>query len=173
MNMVDHLVRPLGLQELNDVVKIWVDCALKLSRESLEWMQRLYQRQLAIFGRPLEIASDQPVAEPAQPWLPSQRDDTSHRDNRVGSSFPVRMRRQCDVRCSATRRVRGEAHRGAIGRGNIETVGATVPGEPWLGLPRAQLATSDRLSLYAILAAKPPSRTQAWTWPRRIVAASA
>lgn len=37
--------------------------------------------------------------------------------------------------------------------GSIETVGAAVTGEPWLGLPRAQLATSDRLSLYAIVAA--------------------
>jgi len=48
-----------GLQELHDIVKIWVDCALKLSPRNLEWMQRLYQRQLAVFGRPLEIANDQ------------------------------------------------------------------------------------------------------------------
>lgn len=65
INMVDHIVRPLGLQELHDVVKIWVDCALKLSPRSLEWMQRLYQRQLAVFGRPLEIASDHAEFEPA------------------------------------------------------------------------------------------------------------
>jgi DSF synthase len=64
INLVDRIVRPLGLQELHDVVKIWVDCALKLSPRSLEWMQRLYQRQLAIFGRPLEIASDQTETEP-------------------------------------------------------------------------------------------------------------
>jgi DSF synthase len=64
ISMVDQIVRPLGLQELHDVVKIWVDCALKLSPRSIEWMQRLYQRQLAIFGRPLEIASEQADAEP-------------------------------------------------------------------------------------------------------------
>jgi 3-oxoacyl-[acyl-carrier-protein] synthase II len=37
--------------------------------------------------------------------------------------------------------------------GSTETVGAAVSGEPWAALPRAQLATSDRISLYAILAA--------------------
>ena len=37
--------------------------------------------------------------------------------------------------------------------GNFATVGATVPGEPWIALPRAQLATSDRLTQYALLAA--------------------
>src|SRR6185295_7683189 len=41
MNVVDRLIRPVTLQELNDVVKIWVDCALKLSPRGLEWMQRL------------------------------------------------------------------------------------------------------------------------------------
>jgi hypothetical protein len=50
------LVRPIGLQELHDVVKVWVDCALQLSPRSLQWMQRLYQRQLTIFGSPLELA---------------------------------------------------------------------------------------------------------------------
>ena len=58
INLVDRLVRPVGLQELHEIVKIWVDCALKLSPRNLEWMQRLYQRQLAIFGRPLELAAD-------------------------------------------------------------------------------------------------------------------
>jgi len=62
MNMVDRLVDPVTLQELHEVVKIWVDCALHLSPRSLEWMQRLYQRQLAIFGKPLELAM-RPVAE--------------------------------------------------------------------------------------------------------------
>jgi 3-oxoacyl-[acyl-carrier-protein] synthase II len=37
--------------------------------------------------------------------------------------------------------------------GNFDTVGAAVPGEPWTVLTRAQLATSDRLTQYAILAA--------------------
>jgi DSF synthase len=56
LNIVDRLVRPIGLQELHDVVKVWVDCALQLSPRSLQWMQRLYQRQLTIFGSPLELA---------------------------------------------------------------------------------------------------------------------
>jgi DSF synthase len=64
ISTVDHLVRPLSLQELNDVVKIWVDCALKLSPRSLEWMQRLYQRQVAVFGSPLELARDKSGVEP-------------------------------------------------------------------------------------------------------------
>ena len=53
MNCVDRMIRPLSVQELQDVVKLWVDCAMQLSPRSLEWMQRLYQRQLSIFGRPL------------------------------------------------------------------------------------------------------------------------
>jgi DSF synthase len=63
MNRVDRLVRPINLQELHDVVKIWVDCALELSPHSLEWMQRLYQRQLAIFGRPLSVAQSEARGE--------------------------------------------------------------------------------------------------------------
>lgn len=62
INAVDRLVRPLGLQELHEVAKIWVDCALQLSPRSLEWMQRLYQRQLAIFGRLPELVADRSVA---------------------------------------------------------------------------------------------------------------
>lgn len=50
MNAVDRMIRPVGLQELHDVVKIWVECAMNLETRGLEWMQRLYQRQLAIFG---------------------------------------------------------------------------------------------------------------------------
>jgi DSF synthase len=56
MNRVDRIVRPIVLQELYDVAKIWVDCALQLSPHSLEWMQRLHQRQMAIFGRPFDVA---------------------------------------------------------------------------------------------------------------------
>lgn len=66
MNLADRLVRPLSLQELHDVVKLWVDCALQLSPRSLQWMQRLYQRQLAIFGsalRPLSIEESTAHAE--------------------------------------------------------------------------------------------------------------
>jgi DSF synthase len=66
MNAVDRLIRPITMQELHDVVRLWVDCALEMSPRSLEWMQRLYQRQLAIFGRPLELAaSEQPEDAPA------------------------------------------------------------------------------------------------------------
>jgi len=56
MNCVDRIIRPILLQELHEVVKLWVDCALGMSPQSLEWMQRLYQRQLAIFGRRIEVA---------------------------------------------------------------------------------------------------------------------
>ena len=63
MNAVDRLIRPVGLQELHDIVKIWVDCALRLDTRSLEWMQRLYQRQLAIFGTPLQLAADPGLVE--------------------------------------------------------------------------------------------------------------
>ena len=56
MNRVDRIIRPIVLQELHEVVKLWVDCALGMSPQSLEWMQRLYQRQLAIFGRRIEVA---------------------------------------------------------------------------------------------------------------------
>jgi DSF synthase len=59
MNAVDRMIRPVGLQELHDVVKLWVDCALSLDARSLEWMQRLFQRQLAIFGKPLSVAVNQ------------------------------------------------------------------------------------------------------------------
>lgn len=65
MNAVDRLIRPITRQELHDVVKIWVDCALKLSPRGLEWMQRLYQRQLSIFGKPLAVEIDERAAEPA------------------------------------------------------------------------------------------------------------
>jgi DSF synthase len=58
MNAVDRLIRPVGLQELHEIVQLWVDCAVRLEPRSLEWMQRLYQRQLAVFGRPLELVSD-------------------------------------------------------------------------------------------------------------------
>jgi DSF synthase len=64
LNVVDRLIRPIGLQELHDVVKVWVDCALQLSPRSLQWMQRLYQRQLAIFGCPLELAVDKAPESP-------------------------------------------------------------------------------------------------------------
>lgn len=56
---VDRLIRPVTQQELNEVVRLWVDCALQLSPRGLEWMQRLYQRQLAIFGAlPSEVVAE-------------------------------------------------------------------------------------------------------------------
>ena len=55
MNRIDRMIRPVTMQELYEVVTMWVDCAMQMSPRSLEWMQRLYQRQLAVFGRPLEI----------------------------------------------------------------------------------------------------------------------
>jgi DSF synthase len=65
MNAVDRMIRPVTLQELHDVVKIWVDCALKISPRGLEWMQRLYQRQLAIFGKPLAVEPAVRIAKAA------------------------------------------------------------------------------------------------------------
>src|SRR5205823_9706952 len=56
MNRVDKIDRKSVVQELHDVVKLWVDCALGMSPQSLEWMQRLYQRQVAVFGRRIEVA---------------------------------------------------------------------------------------------------------------------
>jgi len=57
MTRVDKIVRPVVLQELHDVVKLWVDCALEMSPQSLEWMQRLYQRQLGIFAREIQTVA--------------------------------------------------------------------------------------------------------------------
>jgi DSF synthase len=54
MNRIDRMIRPVTMQELYEVVTLWVECAMQMSPRSLEWMQRLYQRQLAVFGRPLE-----------------------------------------------------------------------------------------------------------------------
>ena len=57
MNLIDRMIRPVTVQELYDVVKLWVECAMGMSPRSLEWMQRLYQRQLAVFGRPVDVCS--------------------------------------------------------------------------------------------------------------------
>lgn len=58
INAVERLVRPVTMAELHEVVRLWVDCALKLSPRGLEWMQRLYQRQLSVFGQSLSIAAE-------------------------------------------------------------------------------------------------------------------
>ena len=68
MNAVDRLIRPVTEQELKDVVSIWVDCAARLDTRSLEWMQRLYQRQLSIFGDP-GSASRADSADEASPQI--------------------------------------------------------------------------------------------------------
>jgi len=65
MNRIDRMIRPVTIQELYEVVKLWVDCAMQMSPRSLEWMQRLYQRQLAVFGRPLEAYAASTHAEEA------------------------------------------------------------------------------------------------------------
>jgi DSF synthase len=66
MNRADRIIAPVNLQELNDVVKLWVDCAMQMSTRNLEWMQRLFQRQLGIFGRPLERQRAELVAQAAK-----------------------------------------------------------------------------------------------------------
>jgi DSF synthase len=57
LNKVERLVRPVSLQELYDVTKIWVDCAIDLDERSLAWMRRLNQRQLQLFGHGLELVA--------------------------------------------------------------------------------------------------------------------
>ena len=57
LNRVDRLLRPVSLQELHDVTKIWVDCALDLDDRSIAWMRRLHQRQLQIFGEKPALVS--------------------------------------------------------------------------------------------------------------------
>ncbi len=65
MNRVDRMIRPVTIHELYEVVKLWVDCAMQMSPRSLEWMQRLYQRQLAVFGHPLAVHLEPVQAEKA------------------------------------------------------------------------------------------------------------
>lgn len=50
MNTIDRLLRPVTLQELNDIVALWVDAALGLSQRGLQWMRRLHQQQTLAFG---------------------------------------------------------------------------------------------------------------------------
>lgn len=54
MNRIDRMIHPVTIDELYEVVKLWVDCAMQMSPRSLEWMQRLYQRQVSVFGSSLE-----------------------------------------------------------------------------------------------------------------------
>jgi DSF synthase len=55
MNGIDRLLRPINLNELNEVVRMWVDCAMHLSPRGQAWMKRLHQQQLANFGSPLSL----------------------------------------------------------------------------------------------------------------------
>jgi DSF synthase len=55
MNAVDRLLRPVTLDELYEVVRMWVDCAMALSPRGLEWMKRLHVQQIANFGTRLSV----------------------------------------------------------------------------------------------------------------------
>lgn len=55
MNAADRLLRPVTLNELNEVVRMWVDCALQLGARGQTWMRRLHQQQLANFGGTLSL----------------------------------------------------------------------------------------------------------------------
>jgi DSF synthase len=57
LNRVERLIRPVSLQELYDVTRIWVECAVEMDERSLAWMRRLYQRQAQIFGLGLAAGS--------------------------------------------------------------------------------------------------------------------
>lgn len=50
MNAVDRLLHPVTAEELGEVVKMWVESAMSLDPRSLDWMKRLYQRQVAVYG---------------------------------------------------------------------------------------------------------------------------
>jgi DSF synthase len=50
MNNVDRMLHPVTLQELYDVVGLWVNAAMTLSSRGQEWMRRLYMQQLKAFG---------------------------------------------------------------------------------------------------------------------------
>lgn len=62
MNSVDRMLNPVTLNELTDVVRLWVDCAMQMTPRSIEWMRRLHQQQIATFGRMLKVV---PYAERA------------------------------------------------------------------------------------------------------------
>jgi DSF synthase len=50
MNAVDRMLRPVTLNEMNNVLRLWVDCALRLPERGQQWMRRLHQQQIAAFG---------------------------------------------------------------------------------------------------------------------------
>jgi DSF synthase len=55
MNTVDRLLRPISLNELHDVVRLWVDCALQLTPRAQTWMRRLHQQQASLFDHRLSL----------------------------------------------------------------------------------------------------------------------
>ena len=50
MNTIDRMLNPVTLSELHEVVRLWVDCAMRLSPRGQAWMRRLLQQQVANFG---------------------------------------------------------------------------------------------------------------------------
>jgi hypothetical protein len=44
------MLRPVTLSEMNNVLRLWVDCALRLPERGQQWMRRLHQQQIAAFG---------------------------------------------------------------------------------------------------------------------------
>jgi DSF synthase len=66
MNVVDRLIRPVSRDELDDVVRLWVDSALRLTSRGLEWMRRLHKQQTLAFARkptlPIAAAAPSSIA---------------------------------------------------------------------------------------------------------------
>jgi DSF synthase len=50
MDAIDHMLRPITLDELSEVVRLWIDAAMNLSARGQEWMRRLHRQQIAQFG---------------------------------------------------------------------------------------------------------------------------
>ena len=58
MNAVDRMLRPVTLQELYDVVALWVSAAISLPIRGQDWMRRVHSQQLRAFG----LVTDSPSA---------------------------------------------------------------------------------------------------------------
>lgn len=65
MNSVERMLRPVTLQELYEVVGIWVGAALGLSARGQGWMQRVFLQQSRAFG--LESHPTSAVVRPISP----------------------------------------------------------------------------------------------------------
>ena len=55
MNTVERMLRPVTLQELYEVVGIWVNIALGLSPRGQDWMRRVYLQQRRAFNLDLQM----------------------------------------------------------------------------------------------------------------------